>query len=85
MTNLGRVLGNEMLCVKATNKKLKLRQIRILTTQIDHMSKQQAYELLASVDWDLRVGLLVAKGLPEADARDAIESEVSFRQLFKCR
>ena len=62
MTQLGRVLGNEMLCVQATNAKLKSRQARILASQIDGFDQSRAYQLLRELNWDLRTGLLVASG-----------------------
>ena len=57
MTQLGRVLGNEMLCVRATNAKLKDRQARILAGQIDGIGEERAYQLLSQLNWDLRKGL----------------------------
>lgn len=82
MTALGRVLGNEMLCVQANNAKLKDRQARILVGQVPTFDLQEARQLLASVDWDLRVGLLVAQGMSESDARIAIATEQPFRTLW---
>ncbi len=82
MTALGRVLGNEMLCVQANNAKLKDRQARILIGQVPTMDLEAARQLLASVNWDLRVGLLVAHGMPESDARIAIATEQPFRTLW---
>lgn len=82
MTQLGRVFGNQMLCVKATNAKLKDRQARILSSQVESLSHEDATKLLATLDWDLRVGLLVASGCSEKEARAALNSERPFRDLF---
>ena len=82
MAQLGRVLGNEMVCVQATNAKLKDRQARILLGQVDSMTLKEAFQLLASLDWDLRVGLLVASGCRENEARQALRGEQPFRDLF---
>ena len=82
MTQLGRVLGNEMLCVQATNKKLKDRQARILAGQIDGIDETRAYQLLSELNWDLRKSLLVASGWVEDDAALALADERPFRELF---
>jgi len=82
MTALGRVLGNEMLCVQATNAKLKDRQVRILVHQVPSISMVSARELLQSVHWDLRLALLMAKGLPQSDAEAAVASEEPFRAIW---
>ena len=57
MTQLGRVLGNEMLCVQATNAKLKDRQARILAGKSMGLTTR-AYQFLRELNWDLRTGLL---------------------------
>ena len=82
MSQLGRVLGNEMLCVQATNAKLKERQARILAGQIAGLDQSRAYQLLNELDWDLRTGLLVASGWDRKDARDALAGERPFRELL---
>ena len=82
MTQLGRVLGNEMLCVQATNAKLKDRQARILANQIDGFDKSRAYQLLRELNWDLRTGLLVASGWDRRDAQEALTDERPFRELL---
>jgi len=82
MTGLGRVLGNEMLCVQATNAKLKDRQARILAGQIDGLDQAHAYQLLSELNWDLRTGLLVASGWDATDAREALSDERPFRELL---
>ena len=82
MTELGRVLGNEMLCVQATNAKLKDRQARILAGQINGFDQARAYQLLSDLNWDLRTGLLVASGWDPADAREALDGERPFRELL---
>jgi len=82
MTQLGRVLGNEMLCVQATNRKLKDRQARILAGQIDGIDETRAYQLLSELNWDLRKGLLIASGWAEDDAALALADERPFRELF---
>lgn len=82
MTQLGRVLGNEMLCVQANNRKLKDRQARILAGQIDGMDETCAYKLLSELNWDLRKGLLIASGWVEDDAALALAEERPFRKLF---
>ena len=82
MTQLGRVLGNEMLCVQATNAKLRDRQARILAGQIDGIDETRAYQLLSELNWDLRKGLLVASGWVEVDAALALRDERPFRELF---
>ena len=82
MSQLGRVLGNEMLCVQATNAKLKERQARILAGQIAGLDQSRAYQLLNELDWDLRTGLLVASGWDRKDARDALANERPFRELL---
>lgn len=83
MTQLGRVLGNEMLCVQATNAKLKDRQARILAGQVDRLSTAEAYQLLSDLDWNLQVGLLVASGWSVSEARDALAAERPFRELLR--
>jgi N-acetylmuramic acid 6-phosphate etherase len=83
MTQLGRVLGNEMLCVQATNAKLKERQARILAGQIEAIDHHGAYQLLSNLGWDLRMGLLIASGWSEADARSALADERPFRDLMR--
>lgn len=83
MTQLGRVLGNEMLCVQATNAKLKDRQARILAGQIDGIDEGGAYQLLSELNWDLRKGLLVASGWVEDDADLALAGERPFRELLR--
>jgi N-acetylmuramic acid 6-phosphate etherase len=85
MTQLGRVLGNEMLCVQATNAKLKDRQARILAGQIDWLSTAEAYQLLSDLDWNLQAGLLVGSGWAVSEARDALAAERPFRELLKSR
>lgn len=82
MTELGRVLGNEMLCVQATNAKLKDRQARILAGQINGFDQARAYQLLSDLNWDLRTGLLVASGWDPTDAREALDGERPFRELL---
>ena len=82
MAELGRVLGNEMLCVQATNAKLKDRQARILAGQINGFDQARAYQLLSDLNWDLRTGLLVASGWDPADAREALDGERPFRELL---
>ena len=82
MTQLGRVLGNEMLCVQATNAKLKGRQARILASQIDGFDQSRAYQLLRELNWDLRTGLLVASGWDRRDAQEALTDERPFRELL---
>lgn len=82
MTQLGRVLGNEMLCVQATNAKLKNRQARILASQIDGFDQSRAYQLLRELNWDLRTGLLVASGWDRRDAQEALTDERPFRELL---
>jgi N-acetylmuramic acid 6-phosphate etherase len=85
MTQLGRVLGNEMLCVQATNAKLKDRQARILAGQIDRLSTAEAYQLLSDLDWNLQAGLLVASGWSVSEALDALVAERPFRELLRSR
>ena len=85
MTQLGRVLGNEMLCVRATNAKLKDRQARILAGQIDGIDEARAYKLLSELNWDLRKALLVASGWLESDANVALAGERPFRELLCSR
>jgi len=85
MTQLGRVLGNEMLCVQATNAKLKDRQARILAGQIDRLSTAEAYQLLSDLDWNLQAGLLVASGWSVSEALDALALEQPFRELLRSR
>ena len=85
MTQLGRVLGNEMLCVQAKNAKLKDRQARILAGQIDRLSTAEAYQLLSDLDWNLRAGLLVASGWTVSEALDALALEQPFRELLRSR
>ena len=85
MTQLGRVLGNEMLCVRATNAKLKDRQARILAGQIDGIDEARAYQLLSELNWDLRKALLVASGWLESDANVALAGERPFRELLCSR
>ena len=85
MTQLGRVLGNEMLCVRATNTKLKDRQARILAGQIDGIDEARAYQLLSELNWDLRKALLVASGWVESDANLALAGERPFRELLCSR
>ena len=85
MTQLGRVLGNEMLCVQATNAKLKDRQARILAGQIDGFDQSRAYKLLRELNWDLRTGLLVASGWDRRDAQEALADERPFRELLSAR
>ena len=82
MSQLGRVLGNEMLCVQATNEKLKSRQARILASQIDGFDQSRAYQLLRELNWDLRTGLLVASGWDRRDAQEALTDERPFRELL---
>lgn len=82
MTALGRVLGNEMLCVLASNEKLKDRQVRILMRHAKGVSTETARALLASVHWDLRVALLVSQGLSPDAAQAALASEQPFRTLW---
>ncbi|MDC3058522.1 N-acetylmuramic acid 6-phosphate etherase [Litorivicinus sp.] len=83
MTQLGRVLGNEMLCVQATNAKLKDRQARILAGQIDGFDQPRAYQLLRELNWDLRTGLLVASGWDRGDAQKALLDERPFSELLR--
>ncbi len=83
MTQLGRVLGNEMLCVQATNAKLKDRQARILAGQIDGFDQSRAYQLLRELNWDLRTGLLVASGWERQDAQEALADERPFSELLR--
>lgn len=85
MTQLGRVLGNEMLCVQATNAKLKDRQARVLAGQIEELSTAEAYQLLSNLDWDLQAGLLVASGWSVSEARDALAEERPFQELLRSR
>ena len=83
MTGLGRVLGNEMLCVQATNAKLKDRQVRILRRQVSSLDAESAVELLQSTAWDLRCALLIAHGWAPDAALDALQSDVPFRDLLR--
>ena len=85
MTQLGRVLGNEMLCVQATNAKLKDRQARILAGQIDRLSTAEAHQLLSDLDWNLQAGLLVASGWTVSEALDALALERPLRELLRSR
>lgn len=83
MTGLGRVLGNEMLCVQATNAKLKARQVRILRHQVSSLDDDAAIKLLESTAWDLRCALLVAHGWSTHAAVDALQSDGRFRDLLR--
>ena len=85
MTQLGRVFGNEMICVHATNAKLKDRQARILAGHVQSITCEEAFQLLAGLGWDLRIGLLVASGYSEKEARTALLSDQPFRDLFTSR
>ena len=85
MTQLGRVFGNEMICVHATNAKLKERQARILAGHVQSITCEEAFQLLAGLGWDLRIGLLVASGCSEKEARVALLSDQPFRDLFTSR
>ena len=85
MTQLGRVFGNEMICVHATNAKLKDRQARILAGHVQSITCEEAFQLLAGLGWDLRIGLLVASGCSEKEARVALLSDQPFRDLFTSR
>jgi N-acetylmuramic acid 6-phosphate etherase len=79
------VLGNEMICVQASNAKLKNRQSRILSGQVASLSHSDAYVLLESLGWDLRLGLLIASGWNPEAARQALQAEHPFRELLKGR
>lgn len=56
MTRLGRVWGNQMICVQATNAKLRARQLRILM-DFSGCSKEQAQMRLENSEWDLSKAL----------------------------
>ena len=84
MTQLGRVLGNEMLCVRATNAKLKIVRHGSWLEQIDGIGEERAYQLLSQLNWDLRKGLLVALvGLKMRPL--ALAGERPFRELLSSR
>jgi N-acetylmuramic acid 6-phosphate (MurNAc-6-P) etherase len=74
-----------MLCVQATNAKLKDRQARILAGQIDRLSTAEAYQLLSDLDWNLQAGLLVASGWTVSEALDALALERPLRELLRSR
>ena len=82
MTQLGRVFGNEMICVHATNAKLKDRQARILAGHVKSITREEAFQFLADLDWDLRIGLLIVSGYSEKEARAAVLGDQLFRDLF---
>jgi N-acetylmuramic acid 6-phosphate (MurNAc-6-P) etherase len=74
-----------MLCVQATNAKLKDRQVRILAGQIDRLSTAEAHQLLSDLDWNLQAGLLVASGWTVSEALDALALERPLRELLRSR
>lgn len=82
MTGLGRVLGNQMLCVVASNAKLKARQVRILRSQMDALTEDAAHALLVRCDWDLRRALLCAMGHSDAAVARLLASEQPFAPLL---
>lgn len=56
MTRLGRVRGNQMSCVQATNEKLRARQIRMLC-EFRGCAEDEAQRRLIACDWDLPAAL----------------------------
>jgi len=59
MVKLGRVFGNHMVCVKATNKKLLQRAARIVS-QIAGITTEKALEFLEDANYDARLAVLMA-------------------------
>jgi len=59
MAKLGRVFGNHMICVKATNEKLIQRATRSVS-QIAGISREKALEFLKETDYDPRLAVLMA-------------------------
>ncbi len=58
MTKLGRVFGNHMICVKATNEKLLLRAVRIVTA-VTGVTEEAAGCALIEAEQDVRLAILM--------------------------
>ncbi|MBP5761337.1 MAG: N-acetylmuramic acid 6-phosphate etherase, partial [Verrucomicrobia bacterium] len=60
MVQIGKVMSNLMIDVRATNVKLRDRAIRIFC-QLAECSREEAQTALEANDWDIRRGILSLK------------------------
>ena len=76
---LGKVHGNRMVDIRATNDKLHDRAIRVLMTYDEGISRSAADELLTRCDGELKTSIVVLRtgASPEA-ARDVIDRAAGF-------
>ena len=76
---LGKVHGNRMVDIRATNQKLHDRAIRVLMTYDEGISRSAADELLTRCDGELKTSIVVLRtgASPEA-ARDVIDRAAGF-------
>ena len=83
MVRLGKTLGNLMVDLTPTCEKLRLRSVRILS-QSANLPWEQAEEILARSDGDLRLATIMAAGGLEAEAARAIlDSSSSVREAVE--
>lgn len=69
MIRIGKVYENLMVDVKATNKKLKRRAERILST-VGEISLEEAQQILSRTDYQLKLAIIMVKknlGMTEAE------------------
>jgi len=59
MAKLGRVFGNQMVCVKATNEKLRRRAVRIVT-RMTGVTEEEASLSLTEAGQDVRLAILLS-------------------------
>ncbi|GGP07773.1 N-acetylmuramic acid 6-phosphate etherase [Oceanobacillus neutriphilus] len=78
MIRIGKVYENLMVDVKATNKKLKRRAERILST-VGEISLEEAQQILSRTDYQLKLAILmVKKNLEMKEAKQLLASKNGF-------
>ncbi len=73
MVRIGKTYGNLMVDLKATNLKLRLRSIRIVSQLLD-IDRDRAEQLLESCDWEVKTALVAGKrGCSPQEARHLLQ------------
>lgn len=84
MVKLGRALGNHMVCVKATNKKLSQRAARIISQKAG-ITMEKAFKFLEDANYDTGLAVLMALTGMEKNQCEAVLREMggNLREALK--